>query len=117
MSSYSRFDRHTHMSSETRREILDIIMEIGYGEGTFMLTNSLYGLYDGYLYDEMISYADEVTMSNDLYRRILKIFSIACKYPKHSRYDAPVEVSDEVEVIEYREGMGVAEGKQYLATI
>ena len=96
---------------------MDIIGEIGYGKGTFNITNTLYGLYDGYLYDEMISYADEVTMSNELYRRILKVFSIAFKYPKHSRYDAPVEVSDEVEVIEYREGMGVAEGKQYLATI
>jgi len=105
------------MNSETRREILDIIGEIGYGEHAFMLTNSLYGLYDGYLYDELIQYADEVTMSRDLYRRILKVFNTVCKYPKHSRYDAPVEVSDEVEPIEYYEGMGVAEGKQYLATI
>ena len=115
--SYSRFDRHTHMNSETRREILDIIGELGYGENTFLLSNTLYGLYDGYLYDEMISYADEVTMSKALYRRILNVFRIACEYPKYERYDEPVEVSDEVEPIEYYEGMGVAEGKQYLATI
>lgn len=115
--SYSKFDRHAHMDSETRREILDIVMEIGYGENQFMLTNSLYGLFDGYLYDELIQYADEVTMSKELYRRILKVFNTVCKYPKYARYDEPAEVSDEVEPIEYYEGMGVAEGKRYLATI
>ena len=115
--SYSRFNRHEHMSSETRREILDIIMDIGYGEGTFNLTNSMYGLFDGYLYDELIQYADEVTMSKDLYRRILKVFRTACEYPKYERVSDAVEVSDEVEPIEYYEGMGVAEGKQYLASV
>ena len=115
--SYSKFNRHEHMSSETRREVLDIIMEIGYGENTFMLTNSMYGLFDGYLYDELIQYADEVTMSRDLYRRILKVFNTVCKYPKYSRYDEPVQPSTESEVIEYREGMGVAEGKMYLAYV
>jgi hypothetical protein len=95
--SYSRFNRHEHMSSETRREILDIIGDIGYGNNTFLLTNTLYGLYDGYLYDEMISYADEVTMSKDLYRRILKVFRTACEYPKYER------VTDEVESNQYLE--------------
>ena len=115
--SYSKFNRHEHMSKETLYEIGDIISEVRWGNDTFNLTNSLYGLYDGYLYDELIQYADEVTMSKDLYRRILKVFNIVCKYPKYARYDEPVEVSDEVEIIEYYEGMGVAEGKQYLATI
>ena len=115
--SYSRFNRHEHMSSETRREILDIIMDIGYGEGTFLLTNSMYGLFDGYLYDELIGYADEVTMSKDLYRRILKVFNTVCQYPKYARYVEPAGEYNEPEPIEYYEGMGVAEGKQYLATI
>ena len=115
--SYSRFDRHEHMSSETRREVLDIIMEIGYGDGTFNLTNSMYGLFDGYLYDELIQYADEVTMSKALYRRILGVFNTVCKYPKYARYVEPTESYNEPEPIEYYEGMGVAEGKQYLATI
>ena len=115
--SYSRFDRHEHMSSETRREVLDIIMEIGYGENTFMLTNSMYGLFDGYLYDELIQYADEVTMSKELYRRILRVFNTVCQYPKYARYVEPNESYNEPEPIEYYEGMGVAEGKQYLATI
>ena len=115
--SYSRFDRHEHMSSETRREVLDIIMEIGYGENTFMLTNSMYGLFDGYLYDELIQYADDVTMSRNLYRRILGVFNTVCKYPKYARYVEPTESYNEPEPIEYYEGMGVAEGKQYLASI
>jgi hypothetical protein len=56
-------------------------------------------------------------MSRDLYRRILKVFRTACEYPKYERVNAAVEVTDEVEPIEYYEGMGVAEGKRYLATI
>ena len=115
--SYSRFNRHEHMSSETRREIMDIIGDIGYGNNTFLLTNCMYGLFDGYLYDELIGYADEVTMSKDLYRRILKVFRTACEYPKYERVSDAVEVSDEVEPIEYYEGIGVAEGKQYLASV
>ena len=115
--SYSRFDRHEHMNLETHREILDIIMEIGYGEDTFNLTNSMYGLFDGYLYDELIQYADEVTMSKDLYRRILRVFNTVCKYPKYARFVEPAGPYNEPEPIEYYEGMGVAECKQYLATI
>ena len=114
--SYSRFDRHAHMNSETRREILDIIMDID-GEDTFNLTNSMYGLFDGYLYDELIQYADEVTMSKDLYRRILRVFNTVCKYPKYARFVEPAGPYNEPEPIEYYEGMGVAECKQYLATI
>jgi hypothetical protein len=115
--SYCKFDRHAHMNSETRREILDIIMEIGYGDNTFMLTNSMYGLFDGYLYDELIQYADEVTMSKALYRRILKVFNTVCQYPKYARYVEPAGEYNEPEPVEYRVGMGVAEGKLYLATI
>ena len=47
--SYTRFDRHAHMSGETRRKILDIISDIP--SGHFTLKNSMYGLFDGYLYD------------------------------------------------------------------
>jgi hypothetical protein len=105
------------MSKETRREILDIIGEIGYGDNAFLLTNTLYGLYDGYLYDEMIQYADEVTMSKALYRRILNVFRTACEYPKYERVIDRIEEVDAVEPTEYYEGMGVAEGKLYLASV
>lgn len=115
--SYSRFNRHEHMSKETLYEIGDIINEVRWGNDTFNLTNSLYGLYDGYLYDELIGYADEVTMSKELYRRILKVFNTICKYPKYARYDEPVQTISEPEPIEYSNGMGVAEGKMYLASL
>lgn len=115
--SYSRFNRYEHMSSETRREILDIIMEVGYGDNTFMLTNSLYGLFDGYLYDELIQYADDVTMDKELYRRILRVFNTVCKYPKYARFVEHSESFSEPEPIEYREGMGIADGKLYLASL
>lgn len=116
--SYSRFNRHEHMSKETLYEIGDIINEVRWGNDTFNLTNSLYGLYDGYLYDELIGYADEVTMSKELYRRILKVFSIVSKYPKTEWVsDEPDAVTNEVEPMEYSEGMGVAEGKMYLASL
>lgn len=117
--SYSNFDRHEHMSSETRKEILDIIMELGWSDDSFMLTNSLYGLFDGYLYDELVSYADNVDMSKELYRRILKVFNIVSKYPMYARARFVESESpyNEPEPMEYYEGMGVAEGKLYLATI
>ena len=78
--SYIRFDRHTNMSSETRNEILDIIGEVDYNTG-FDLMNMLYGLFDGYLYDELLPL---VTKHPDqlLYNRVKKVVSTVKKYPK-----------------------------------
>ena len=78
--SYIRFDRHTNMSSETRREILDIIGEVDFNTG-FDLMNMLYGLFDGYLYDELLPL---VTKHPDqlLYNRVKKVVSTVKKYPK-----------------------------------
>ena len=78
--SYIRFDRHTNMSSETRQEILDIIGEVDYNTG-FDLMNMLYGLFDGYLYDELLPL---VTKHPDqlLYNRVKKVVSTIKKYPK-----------------------------------
>ena len=45
-----RFDRHENMSSETRTEILSLIGE----SSEFNLTNMLYGLFGGYLYNEIL---------------------------------------------------------------
>ena len=78
--SYIRFDRHTNMSSETRQEILDIIGEVDFNTG-FDLMNMLYGLFDGYLYDELLPL---VTKHPDqlLYNRVKKVVSTVKKYPK-----------------------------------
>ena len=78
--SYIRFDRHTNMSSETRNEILDIIGEVDFNTG-FDLMNMLYGLFDGYLYDDLLPL---VTKHPDqlLYNRVKKVVSTVKKYPK-----------------------------------
>jgi len=61
--SYTRFDRHANMNGEVRGEILDLIGE----QSDFNLTNMLYGLFDGYLYNEL----DEV--QNPKIQAIVKI--------------------------------------------
>ena len=78
--SYIRFDIHTNMSSETRNEILDIIGEVDFNTG-FDLMNMLYGLFDGYLYDDLLPL---VTKHPDqlLYNRVKKVVSTIKKYPK-----------------------------------
>ena len=78
--SYIKFDRHANMSSETRREILDIIGEVDFNTG-FDLINMLYGLFDGYLYDDLLPV---VTKHPDqiLYNRVKKVVLTIKKYPK-----------------------------------
>jgi hypothetical protein len=68
------------MTSETRREILDIIGELDFNTG-FDLMNMLYGLFDGYLYDDLLPL---VTKHPDqlLYNRVKKLVSTVKKYPK-----------------------------------
>ena len=78
--SYTKFDRHANMSSETRKEILDIIGEVDFNTG-FNLTNMLYGLYDGYLYDELLSVARE-ELNYPLFIRVKEVVSTIKKYPK-----------------------------------
>ena len=113
MSSYSKFDRHECMGDDTRREILTIIAESDFKN--WNLTNQLYGLFDGYLYDELLINAEG--LQKQLYRRIIKVWAIVSKYPKIARYDGDSYTTEPAEAIEYREGMGVAEGKEYLSTI
>ena len=78
--SYIKFDRHANMSQETLREILDIIGEVDFNTG-FDLMNMLYGLFDGYLYDDLLPL---VTKHPDqlLYNRVKKVVLTIKKYPK-----------------------------------
>lgn len=50
---YIQFDRHESMISETRKEILSLIGE----SSEYNLTNMLYGLFDGYLYNDILEVA------------------------------------------------------------
>ncbi len=64
MSNYTRFDRHEVFNSEDRSLVLDIIKVMPRED--YDTVNHLYGLFDGYLYDGLItdvSKDDNVTPS------------------------------------------------------
>ena len=56
-----RFDRHKLFSMDDTSEVLDIISEVrgidSDDDSIGELTNMLYGLFDGYLYDNVLSTA------------------------------------------------------------
>lgn len=75
-----RFNRHQLFSQEDTSEVLDIIRtvdNIALDNGSFMegafgeLTNMLYGLFDGYLYDNILTTAVGIAkLPMDVIRRI-----------------------------------------------
>ena len=77
--SYIRFDRHANMNVETLREIGNIINQ-AFMDASFDLSNMLYGLYDGYLYDDLLSVTKNA--DNTLYNRVKRVVSTVKKYPK-----------------------------------
>lgn len=76
--SFIRFDRHANMSVETLREIGDIINEVDWNT-SFDLMNMLYGLYDGYLYDDLLIEARKV-FDNTIYNRVENVVSVIKNY-------------------------------------
>ena len=80
--SYTRFNRHESMDSETRKEILDIISEVNLleMEKAFSFKNMLYGLFDGYLYDELQILA--LTLPTKMATRVMKVYFTCSRYPK-----------------------------------
>jgi hypothetical protein len=68
------------MDRETLFEIGDIINEVRW-ECSFDLSNELFGLYDGYLYDDILTLAEKELESN-LYNRIKNVINIVSNYPK-----------------------------------
>ena len=77
--SFIRFNRHANMTSTTRGEILDIIKEVDFNTG-FDLMNMLYGLFDGYLYDELLEVARGAKVDKALYNRIENVVSVIKNY-------------------------------------
>lgn len=78
--SYTKFDRHANMNGETLSELMDILKDIRW-ETSFQLNNMIYGLFDGYLYDEILATA-KLEASSESYKRIKKVVNIVKKYPK-----------------------------------
>ncbi len=76
---YIKFDRHANMSVETLREIGDIIGEVDFNIG-FDLMNMLYGLYDGFLYDDLLEVARDAKINKALYNRIKNVVSVIKNY-------------------------------------
>ena len=92
--SYTRFDRHAHMSGETRRKILDIISDIP--SGHFTLKNSMYGLFDGYLYDDSLERSKK--LKKDLRKKIKEVIDEVSKYPVEVYEDDEYYNVDEVDI-------------------
>ena len=78
--SYTNFNRHENMNSETLREIGDILMEVRWDSG-FDVINMLYGLYDGYLYEDLLSLSKK-EFTSEIHSRIENVVNIVSKYPK-----------------------------------
>jgi hypothetical protein len=68
------------MDKETLFEIGDIINDIRW-DCSFDLSNELFGLYDGYLYDDILTLAEQ-ELETTMYNRIEKVINIVSKYPK-----------------------------------
>jgi hypothetical protein len=67
------------MSSETRQEILDILKEVNFRTGIDLM-NMLYGLFDGYLYDDLLEVAKGANVDKALYNRIKNVVSVIKNY-------------------------------------
>ena len=88
MSDY-RFNRQELFTREDMRELMDIISDVEMLDGNhFTLTNQLYGLFDGVLYDNIIHNANTNMVPIALIRRINVLI--------RKIVESLVEVSDEV---------------------
>jgi hypothetical protein len=67
------------MTPTTLGEIMDIIKEVDFNTG-FDLMNMLYGLYDGYLYDDLLEVARGAKVDKALYNRIENVVSVIKNY-------------------------------------
>jgi hypothetical protein len=67
------------MTPTTLGEIMDIIKEVDFNTG-FDLMNMLYGLFDGYLYDDLLEVARGAKVDKALYNRIENVVSVIKNY-------------------------------------
>ena len=79
MSKFSRFDRHELFEMSDTSFVMDCIKHVDkydYDNGGAELSNMLFGLFDGYLYDTIYTYAYEhlpIEMYNELEQRLKKV--------------------------------------------
>jgi hypothetical protein len=80
---FTTFDRHAHMSSETRGDIMNILRETStslYNDRH--LTNMLYGLFDGYLYEDIVTESKRIGIEEAVKRQIEEVVDVVSAYPK-----------------------------------
>jgi ribosomal protein L6P/L9E len=83
MNGFTTFDRHAHMSSETRGDIMNILKGISTGFSNDMhLSNMLYGLFDGYLYEDIISESNRIGIEERIKIQIKEVVGVVSTYPK-----------------------------------
>jgi len=86
------FNRHEHMSAETRRSILEAITELYSIDGNmFSLSNMLYGLFDGFDYSTKIASSSQMEIVEKqnvpLYKKIMKFCKTIQTYPKSETHN------------------------------
>lgn len=74
---YTRFDRHENMDSETRKEILKLI-NLTFDD---RLTNMMFGLFDGYFYNE-IEDIGKSEFDGDNLDRFMTVIETVESYPE-----------------------------------
>jgi hypothetical protein len=85
MANAKRFDRYANMGSETREEVMDLIIKLKLSEfGDFDLVNSLYGLFDGYFYEDTLNKHQKVIEVEDvtLGIRLANVIKEVGSYPE-----------------------------------
>jgi len=80
---YTTFDRHANMSSEIQRTIMNILRETSTSlSNDRHLTNMLYGLFDGYLYEDIISESNRIGIEEGIKKQIKEVVEVVSTYPK-----------------------------------
>ena len=74
-----RFDRHSNMNETTTSEILKLTTEVMVEDGSQSLINSLYGLFDGYFYTDILQNTEG--LSSETIARINKVVDVVKTYP------------------------------------
>ena len=79
MKGFKNFNRHKDMSEETFNNVFSLLRSVRF-DCSMELTNMVYGLFDGYLYDELLPLSKK-ELSSDLYNVVENIVNDINKYP------------------------------------
>ena len=83
MNGFTMFDRHAHMSSETQGDIMNILKETCTSlSNDRHLSNMLYGLFDGYLYEDIVTESNRIGIEEAVKRQIEEVVDVVSTYPK-----------------------------------